>query len=90
MPSSRNFVVGLFLIVGTVLFAVGLFMIGDRRKLFSHDFEVYAEFKELSGLQNGADVKVGGMAACEVTWATGQRSSPASPSMRSINPANPN
>ena len=66
MPSSKNFVVGLFLIVGLLLFAVGLFMIGDRRKLFSKDFEVIAEFKELGGLQNGANVKVGGMDAGEV------------------------
>lgn len=66
MPSSRNFVVGLFLVVGALLFAVGLFMIGDRRKLFSKDFEVIAEFKELGGLQNGANVKVGGMDAGEV------------------------
>jgi len=66
MPSSRNFVVGLFLIVGTLLFSVGLFMIGDRRKLFSKDFEVIAEFKELGGLQDGANVKVGGMNAGEV------------------------
>ena len=66
MPSSRNFVVGLFLIVGILLFAVGLFMIGDRRKLFSKDFEIIAEFKELGGLQNGANVKVGGMDAGEV------------------------
>ena len=66
MPSSRNFVVGLFLIVGILLFAVGLFMIGDRRKLFSKDFEIYAEFKELGGLQDGANVKVGGMDAGEV------------------------
>ena len=66
MPSSKNFVVGLFLIVGVLLFAVGLFMIGDRRKLFSKDFEVIAEFKELGGLQNGANVKVGGMDAGEV------------------------
>lgn len=66
MPSSRNFVVGLFLVVGILVFAVGLFMIGDRRKLFSKDFEVIAEFKELGGLQNGANVKVGGMDAGEV------------------------
>lgn len=66
MPSSRNFVVGLFLTVGLLLFAVGLFMIGDRRKLFSNDFEVIAEFMELGGLQNGANVKVGGMDAGEV------------------------
>jgi phospholipid/cholesterol/gamma-HCH transport system substrate-binding protein len=66
MPSSRNFAVGLFVLVGILLFAVGLFMIGDRRKLFSKDFEIYAEFKELGGLQNGANVKVGGMDAGEV------------------------
>ena len=66
MPSSRNFAVGLFLIVGMLLFSVGLFMIGDRRMLFSEDFELYAEFAELGGLQNGADVKVGGMGAGEV------------------------
>ena len=54
MPSSRNYVVGLFVLVGILLFAVGLFMIGDRRKLFSKDFEVVAEFKELGGLQDGA------------------------------------
>ena len=66
MPSSRNYVVGLFVSVGILLFAVGLFMIGDRRKLFSQDFEVVAEFKELGGLQDGANVKVGGMDAGEV------------------------
>jgi phospholipid/cholesterol/gamma-HCH transport system substrate-binding protein len=66
MPSSRNYVVGLFVLAGILLFAVGLFMIGDRRKLFSKDFEVIAEFKELGGLQDGANVKVGGMDAGEV------------------------
>ena len=55
-----------FVLVGILLFAVGLFMIGDRRKLFSKDFEVVAEFKELGGLQDGANVKVGGMDAGEV------------------------
>jgi len=66
MPSSRNYVVGLFVLTGVLVFAVGLFMIGDRRKLFSKDFEVVAEFKELGGLQDGANVKVGGMDAGEV------------------------
>jgi phospholipid/cholesterol/gamma-HCH transport system substrate-binding protein len=66
MPSSRNAVVGAFVIGGLLLFAIGLFMIGDRRKLFSQDFEVWTEFKELGGVQNGAKVKVGGMDAGEV------------------------
>jgi phospholipid/cholesterol/gamma-HCH transport system substrate-binding protein len=66
MPSSRNFVVGAFVIFGLLLFAVGLFMIGDRRKLFSESFEIYAEFAQLGGLQNGATVRVAGMDAGEV------------------------
>lgn len=66
MPSSRNYLVGLFVLAGILVFSVGLFMIGDRRKLFSKDFEVVAEFKELGGLQDGANVKVGGMDAGEV------------------------
>ena len=66
MPSSRNAVVGAFVIGGLLLFALGLFTIGDRRKLFSRDFEIWTEFKELGGVQNGAKVKVGGMDAGEV------------------------
>jgi phospholipid/cholesterol/gamma-HCH transport system substrate-binding protein len=66
MPAPRDYVVGLFVIGGILLFAAGLFLIGDRRQLFSKDFEIYAEFKELGGLQDGAKVKVGGMDAGEV------------------------
>jgi phospholipid/cholesterol/gamma-HCH transport system substrate-binding protein len=66
MPSSKNALVGGFVIGGLLLFAFGLFMIGDRRKLFSKDFEIWTEFKELGGVQNGAKVKVGGMDAGEV------------------------
>ena len=67
MPTSRTAAVGAFVVGGLLLFAAGLFMIGDRRKLFSQDFEIWTEFKELGGVQNGAKVKVGGMDAGEVT-----------------------
>jgi phospholipid/cholesterol/gamma-HCH transport system substrate-binding protein len=66
MPTTRNFVVGAFVVLGLLLFAVGLFMIGDRRKLFSESFEIYSEFAQLGGLQNGATVRVAGMDAGEV------------------------
>ena len=59
--------VGVFLIGGFVLFAVGLFLIGDRRQMFSDNVTLYAEFRDLAGLENGATVRVGGMAAGEVT-----------------------
>jgi phospholipid/cholesterol/gamma-HCH transport system substrate-binding protein len=78
MQKNRFAAVGAFVIIGLVLFAVGLFFIGNRRMLFSDNFEINAEFKEIAGLQNGAIVRVGGMNAGEVE----EIHLPASPSAR--------
>ena len=78
MTPNRLPIVGAFVIGGLVLFAVGLFMIGDRRMLFSDTFEVYAEFAQIAGLQNGAKVRVAGLDAGEVETIH----IPASPSAR--------
>lgn len=67
MPSARLIGVGAFVIAGGLLFALGLFMIGDRRSLFEDNFEVYAEFSKLAGLEGGATVRVAGLDAGEVT-----------------------
>ncbi|MDA1313453.1 MAG: MlaD family protein [Acidobacteria bacterium] len=67
MSKSYTTGVGAFVIGGLALFTVGLFMIGDRRLLFEEDFEVYAEFQRLNGLESGAVVRVAGMNAGEVT-----------------------
>lgn len=66
MQADRLAAVGAFVIFGVLLFAVGLFLIGDRRMLFEDTFEVYAEFSEIAGLRNGAKVRVAGMDAGEV------------------------
>lgn len=58
--------VGVFVIFGVLLFAVGLFYIGDRRMLFNSSVELYTEFANIAGLQDGAKVRVGGMDAGEV------------------------
>jgi phospholipid/cholesterol/gamma-HCH transport system substrate-binding protein len=67
MARNRLVAVGAFVIGGILLFALGIFLIGDRRMLFSDTFEAYAEFSQIAGLQNGATVRVGGMDAGEVT-----------------------
>lgn len=67
MQRNRSVVVGVFVVGSLLVFAVGLFLIGNRRMLFQETFEVYAEFTNLAGLQNGAIVRVGGMDAGEVT-----------------------
>jgi phospholipid/cholesterol/gamma-HCH transport system substrate-binding protein len=64
--SIRPAVVGAFVVGGILLFGVGLFLIGDRRMLFSETFEVYAEFGEIAALDKGATVRVAGMDAGEV------------------------
>jgi phospholipid/cholesterol/gamma-HCH transport system substrate-binding protein len=67
MRGNRTAIVGAFVLGGLVLFAVGLFLIGNRRMLFDNTFDVYAEFQNIAGLQNGATVRVAGMDAGEVT-----------------------
>ena len=64
--TSRIAVVGLFVVMSGLLFALGLFLIGDRRALFARDFEIYTEFARLGGIQNGAIVRVAGADAGEV------------------------
>ena len=66
MQPSRLAGVGAFVLGGLLLFAVGLFLIGERRMLFAQKFTVYTEFVRVSGLQVGAPVKVSGMPAGEV------------------------
>lgn len=64
--TNRAAVVGLFVIMAGLLFALGLFMIGDRRALFARDFEIYTEFDRVGGIQKGAIVRVAGADAGEV------------------------
>jgi phospholipid/cholesterol/gamma-HCH transport system substrate-binding protein len=66
MGKTNKKAVGIFLIGGFLLFAIGLFMIGDRRKLFSDNIDLYTEFHNLSGLQPGSQVRVAGIMAGEV------------------------
>jgi phospholipid/cholesterol/gamma-HCH transport system substrate-binding protein len=63
---NRLAAVGAFVVGGMVLFAVGLFLIGNRRMLFGERFHVYAEFATIAGLENGSLVRVAGLDAGEV------------------------
>jgi phospholipid/cholesterol/gamma-HCH transport system substrate-binding protein len=63
MNRSRAVAVGAFVVAGVLLFGAGLFLIGDRRMLFNRTFKVTAEFANISGLEDGAKVRVAGMDA---------------------------
>ena len=66
MSRPQLSLVGAFVVVGVLLFAVGIFMIGDRRLLFAQHFEVSADFGNVTGIQVGTRVRVGGFDAGEV------------------------
>jgi phospholipid/cholesterol/gamma-HCH transport system substrate-binding protein len=58
--------VGAFIVGGLLLFAGGLFLIGDRRLLFAKQFELSATFGKVTGLQVGGKVRLAGFDAGEV------------------------
>lgn len=66
MSQSKLAAVGAFVTAGILLFAVGLFMIGDRRLLFKEQFELNARFGKVTGLQVGTKVRLAGLDAGEV------------------------
>ena len=67
MISAKTVGAGAFVVIGLLLFAAGLFLIGERRGLFERRFTVYTEFSRLGELESGAPVRVAGADAGEVT-----------------------
>jgi phospholipid/cholesterol/gamma-HCH transport system substrate-binding protein len=65
--SNRYIGLGLFVIVGTVLFATCVFLIGNRHNAFVKHIELFTDVKNLNGLAKGAKIQVGGFDAGEVT-----------------------
>jgi len=66
MASTDKTAMGAFVIGGLLLFGLGLFLIGDRRMLFSKSAQYYTEFAQVNALDAGAKVRVGGMDAGEI------------------------
>jgi phospholipid/cholesterol/gamma-HCH transport system substrate-binding protein len=52
---------GIFLFLGFLLFAIGIFMIGKRGAMFGSSFKVKANFANVQGLRNGALVRLNGI-----------------------------
>jgi outer membrane protein OmpA-like peptidoglycan-associated protein len=58
---SRAFRLGIFIVTTLLILVAGVFLIGDKRLLFRHTYQLGAEFQNVAGLTNGADVQVGGI-----------------------------
>lgn len=58
---SRLARLGAFIVATLVVLAVGVFIIGSKEYLFSSTYELRAQFANVAGLADGADVQVGGV-----------------------------
>jgi phospholipid/cholesterol/gamma-HCH transport system substrate-binding protein len=58
---SRAARLGAFIIVTLAILAAGIFIIGDRQYLFSSTYRLKAQFNTVVGLDEGAEVRVGGV-----------------------------
>lgn len=68
MFRSRDLKVGLFVLVGLVLFGAVVFMIGQERNLFSRSVEFKTSFTDVQGLKAGAPVRMGGIDVGQVSF----------------------
>lgn len=66
MDRKKAAMVGGFVVIGVLVFAAGLFLIGDRRLLFTDHIEVDTHFGKVTGLVVGTPVRLSGLNAGEV------------------------
>lgn len=59
--TSQHIKLGIFVTAGIVLFAAGIYFIGDAKQLFSRTFSLSAMFNNVNGLQVGNNVRFAGI-----------------------------
>jgi len=52
---------GIFILIGSILFLVAVFLLGNKQSLFASTFEVKAYFSTIEGLRKGAPVRLSGI-----------------------------
>jgi len=58
---SQAFRLGLFIVAALAVLVIAVFLIGSRESLFQSTYQLRAEFQNVAGLSDGADVRVGGL-----------------------------
>ena len=59
--NSQKFNLGLFIIIGTLLFIAAVYFIGQRQDMFKKTFTISALFQNVNGLQKGNNVRFAGI-----------------------------
>jgi len=57
----RKVLLGMFIVVGVILFIVAIFIIGSKENLFTDTFTLHSEFETVSGLTEGNSVRFAGI-----------------------------
>ncbi|MFZ0563835.1 MAG: MlaD family protein [Terriglobales bacterium] len=60
-------VVGVFVLSAALLFSAGLFLIGNRQKVFGHHVDFFTALNNVNGILPGSKVRVSGFEAGQVT-----------------------
>ncbi|WP_100609895.1 MlaD family protein [Confluentibacter lentus] len=59
--NSQKIRLGLFVIIGTLFFVLGIYLIGQKQNMFKKTFMISAEFQNVNGLQKGNNVRYSGI-----------------------------
>jgi outer membrane protein OmpA-like peptidoglycan-associated protein len=58
---SRAFRIGFFVFLALLFFSAGVFLVGNKEFLFNSTYRLKTNFQSVTGLDNGAEVRVGGV-----------------------------
>jgi len=58
---SKAFRIGVFVVLALLCLSAGIFLIGNKEFLFSPTYRLKTDFQNVDGLNNGAEVRVGGI-----------------------------
>lgn len=58
---SKEFRLGAFIVLTLAILSVAVFMIGDKELMFKSTYKINTQFQNVSGLTEGAEVRVGGI-----------------------------
>jgi len=64
---STAFRLGILIFLALLFLSIGVFLIGEKEFLFSRGYLLKAEFQNVGGLNNGAEVRIGGIHQGTVT-----------------------
>jgi phospholipid/cholesterol/gamma-HCH transport system substrate-binding protein len=59
--NSQRIKLGIFILIGTILFIAGVYFIGKKQNMFGNTYDIYAVFNNINGLKPGNNVRYSGI-----------------------------